>query len=152
MLMYKATTPLCGDKERTQHKRKSSVAIEVKNDASHRFEYNVHTRDRKQLGQPCKILETSKEAHNIASSTQDTIVVETKINELFGRFKELLKIQEQHVLAQRMVILNVGWQSLDVQRVYQEQVLRATDLTKMGGQSNTFSYTRASSPNHGTQH
>lgn len=81
--MYKAKTPIYGDKKSARHKRKFLVVIEVEDDTSHCPEYNFHVRDRKQPRRPRKTLETSEEAHNMASCTQDTIVVEIEITEFF---------------------------------------------------------------------
>ena len=53
--MYKAATPLIGDKETSRHKRKPSIVIDIDDDATHRPEYNAHTCDRKSAGRPRKI-------------------------------------------------------------------------------------------------
>lgn len=54
--LYKAPTPLTGDKETSRHKRKSTTVVDIEDGATHRRpEYNAHSRDRKSTGRPRKI-------------------------------------------------------------------------------------------------
>ena len=52
MPMYKAPTPLTGDKETSRHKRKSIVVIDIDDDATHWPKYNAHTHDIKYAKRP----------------------------------------------------------------------------------------------------
>ena len=54
--MYKASTPLIGDKESVKPKQTITMVIDVDDDASHRLEYNMKVRERKTTGWPRKLI------------------------------------------------------------------------------------------------